>query len=173
MGVLRNVDLMDQCLLENVANFSGSYISTVTGCKEKRKKIARLQVHIYRRTHRGVKPGAGNVRAVLPAPNCVEPCRDPLASYWNVTRMRSGALGKEGECRSTENAPIRDVLRVAVRSWKYPLGERGEIHAEMLDTSHTQIGSCPRYLETIRISLKLCHQTSNFPGVATVESAVA
>lgn len=173
MGVLRNVDLMNQCLLENVANFSGSYISTVTGCKEKRKKIARLQVHIYRRTHRGVKPDAGNLGAVLPAPSCVRPCRDPLACYWNVTRMRSGALEKEGECRSTENAPIRDVLRVAVRSWKYPLGERGELHVDqyvMLNTSHTQMGSIPGENQNIT---QVVSSNFNFPGVATVESAVA
>lgn len=100
-GIFCDVDLMGQCLLENVANFSSSYISTATGCKEKRKKIARLQVHIYRRTHRGVKLDAGKLRAVLPAPSCVKPRRDPLACYWNVTRMRSGALEKEGECRST------------------------------------------------------------------------
>lgn len=38
-------------------------------CVQRKKKIARLQVHIYRRTHRGVKTDAqpaGKLRTVLP-----------------------------------------------------------------------------------------------------------
>lgn len=80
-----------------------------------------------------------------------------------------GHWKKKASVGQPENAPIRDVFRVTVRSWKYPLGE---VSYMMLNTSHTQMGLCFRYLE-IMTRVCMCGQQNiaravssnfNFPG---------
>lgn len=117
IGSLRDTDVMGQCLLESIANFSSSYISAVVGCKEKRKKIAKaagpyLQAH----TPWGKNPQGSLGRFFLP-----QAVSSRVGTPLHVAGMLPVCDGGTVSVGQPKNAPIRDVFRVTARNWKYPL----------------------------------------------------